>query len=61
MKTALLFFSDVHYSGARPESEGVVLNAFKDDVKEQIKKQGADLVFALIGGDLGQAADNAAS
>ena len=60
-KSKLIFVSDIHYTGLRPESEGAVLKAFLLDVKNHLQNNQGDEVFVLIGGDLVQAADNANS
>ena len=53
MKVLLLNISDIHVmSQDKPENEGVVLNKFIADVKEQIEKFYYDEVFVLISGDL---------
>ncbi len=53
MKVLLLNISDIHVlSQEQTENEGIVLNKFVLDVKEQIKKFNYDDVFVLIGGDL---------
>ena len=57
----LVFISDIHFTGSRPESEGMVLTAFLEDLNSQICDSISDEVFVLVGGDLVQAADNASS
>ena len=57
MKSLFVFFSDIHYTGEKPEQEGVILNAFVKDVQEQLKILPHDEVKYFIGGDLVQAAD----
>ena len=58
MKTILLYFSDIHLTGKTPENEGVVIKAFCEDVKQQLTNLRYNDIFALIGGDLVQAADD---
>lgn len=58
MKTILLYFSDIHFTGRKPENEGVVIKAFCDDVKQQLANLQYNDVYVLIGGDLVQAADD---
>ena len=36
MKTILLYFSDIHLTGNKPENEGAVIKAFCEDVKLQL-------------------------
>ena len=52
MKTILLYFSDIHFSGGKPENEGVVMKAFCEDVKQQLSNLQYNDVYVLIGGDL---------
>lgn len=61
MKTILLYFSDIHLTGQKPENEGAVIKAFCEDVKIQLSNLHYKDVFVLIGGDLVQAADNNSS
>ena len=58
MKTILLYFSDIHFTGGKPENEGVVMKAFCEDVKHQLANLQYNDVYVLIGGDLVQAADD---
>ena len=58
MKTILLYFSDIHFTGKRPENEGIVIKAFCEDVKQQLANLQYNDVYVLIGGDLVQAADD---
>jgi len=58
MKTILLYFSDIHLTGRKPENEGVVIKAFCEDVKQQLANLQYNDVYVLIGGDLVQAADD---
>ena len=57
-KSLIVYFSDIHLTGERPENEGKVISAFCDDVKKQLQTIPHDETFVLIGGDLVQAADN---
>lgn len=59
MKTLIIYFSDVHLTGEKPENEGAVITAFCEDVKKQLMSLQYTDVYVLIGGDLVQAADNA--
>ncbi|MBQ2882336.1 MAG: metallophosphoesterase [Alphaproteobacteria bacterium] len=59
MKTLIIYFSDVHLTGKKPENEGAVITAFCEDVKKQLMSLQYTDVYVLIGGDLVQAADNA--
>lgn len=61
MKTIIIFFSDIHLTGNKPENEGAVLKAFCDDVRLQLSNLQYDDVYVLIGGDLVYAADDANS
>lgn len=61
MKTLLVYFSDIHLTGKEPENEGAVINAFCEDIKRQLMSLQYKDVYVLIGGDLVQAADDAAS
>lgn len=61
MKTLLVYFSDIHLTGEKPENEGAVIKAFCEDVKRQLSELLYDDVYVLIAGDLVQAADNASS
>lgn len=36
MKTILVYFSDIHLTGEKPENEGAVIKAFCEDVKWKI-------------------------
>ena len=58
MKSLIIYFSDVHLTGMKPENEGAVIAAFCEDVKQQLIKLKHGDVFVLIGGDLVQAADD---
>lgn len=58
MKSLFVFFSDIHYTGDRPEQEGVILNAFMKDLQEQLKSLPHDETKFFIGGDLVQSADD---
>ena len=58
MKTILLYFSDIHFTGRKPENEGVVIKAFCDDVKQQFANLQYNDIYVLIGGDLVQTADD---
>lgn len=58
MKTLLIYFSDVHLTGRKPENEGAVIKAFCEDVKRQLMNLQRGVVYVLIGGDLVQAADD---
>ena len=60
-RSLIIYFSDIHLTGERPENEGKVVNAFCDDVKKQLFAIPHEDVFVLIGGDLVQAADDADS
>lgn len=57
MKTILIYFSDIHLTGNKPENEGVVIKAFCEDVKKQLFSMQYNDAYVLIGGDLVQAAD----
>ncbi len=61
MKTILLFFSDIHITGKKPENEGAVIKAFCEDVKLQLTNLQYKDAYVLIGGDLVQAADDSKS
>ena len=58
MKTILLYFSDIRFTGRKPENEGVVIKAFCEDVKLQLASLQCNDVYVLIGGDLVQTADD---
>lgn len=58
MKTILLYFSDIHLTGNKPENEGAVIKAFCEDVKLQLANLQYNDAYVLIGGDLVQAADD---
>lgn len=58
MNTLIIYISDIHFTGSRPENEGVVINAFLIDVKKQLEAIPHQDVFLFIGGDLVQTADN---
>lgn len=60
-QSLIIFISDIHLTGNKPENEGKVINAFCEDVKKQLLAIPHEEVFVLIGGDLVQAADNAYS
>ena len=36
MKTLLVYFSDIHLTGKKPENEGTVIKAFCEDLKKQL-------------------------
>lgn len=57
MKTILVYFSDIHLTGDKPENEGAVIKAFCEDVKQQLFSMQYNDAYVLIGGDLVQAAD----
>ena len=58
MRNLLISLSDIHYmANGAPEDQGVVINAFMNDVVEQIGKIEHDEVFLLIGGDLVQSGE----
>ena len=59
MKTLLVYFSDIHLTGKKPENEGTVIKAFCEDLKKQLLELKSGDVYSLIGGDLVQAADSA--
>ena len=59
--TKLIFISDIHFTGKRPESEDVVIRAFIDDVKKHLSSDPSNKTCVLIGGDLVQAADDPSS
>lgn len=61
MKTLLVYFSDIHLTGDKPENEGTVIKAFCEDLKKQLLELKSGDVYVLIGGDLVQAADSAES
>lgn len=58
MNSLVFFVSDIHYTGKCPESEGVVLRNFLEDMKKQLLDIPHKDAYVLIGGDLVQAADN---
>lgn len=58
MNTIILYFSDIHLTGSKPENEGMVIKAFCEDVKQQLAHLQYNDVYVLIGGDLVQAADD---
>ena len=58
MKNLLVSLSDIHYqTNGAPEDQGVVIDAFVDDVVAQVAKEEHDDVFVLIGGDLVQSGE----
>lgn len=57
MKTILVYFSDIHLTGDKPENEGAVIKAFCEDVKQQLFSMQYNDAYVLIGGDLVQTAD----
>ena len=58
MKNLLVSLSDIHYqANGAPEDQGVVIDAFVDDVVAQVAKEEHDDVFVLIGGDLVQSGE----
>ena len=61
MKTILIYFSDIHLTGEKPENEGAVIKAFCEDVKQQLMALQYNDAYVLIGGDLVQAADDTTS
>lgn len=61
MKTILVYFSDIHLTGEKPENEGAVIKAFCEDVKQQLISMQYNDAYVLIGGDLVQAADKVES
>lgn len=61
MRTILVYFSDIHLTGEKPENEGAVIKAFCEDVKQQLISMQYNDVYVLIGGDLVQAADKVES
>lgn len=61
MKTILVYFSDIHLTGEKPENEGAVIKAFCEDVKQQLISMQYNDAYVLIGGDLVQAADRVES
>lgn len=61
MKTLLIFISDIHLTNGNAEDEGLVINSFLRDVARQLSEIPHDDAYALIGGDLVQAADNSDS
>lgn len=61
MKTLLIFFSDIHLTGKKPENEGGVIKAFCEDVKLQLNTLQYNDTYILIGGDIVQAADEITS
>lgn len=58
MNTLIIYVSDIHFTGRKPENEGVVLNAFLKDVKKQLDGIPHKETFVFIGGDLVQKADD---
>ena len=58
MSTLIIYISDIHFTGTRPENEGAVINAFLKDVKKQLDEMPHKDVFLFIGGDLVQKADD---
>lgn len=58
MNTLIIYVSDIHFTGRKPENEGVVLNAFLKDVKRQLDEIPHKDTFIFIGGDLVQMADD---
>ena len=61
MKSILVYFSDIHLTGKKPENEGAVIKAFCEDVKQQLISLQYNDAHILIGGDLVQAADDTTS
>lgn len=61
MKSILVYFSDIHLTGKKPENEGAVIKAFCEDVKKQLISLQYNDAHILIGGDLVQAADDTTS
>lgn len=60
-RTKLIFVSDIHFTGRRPENEGVVIRAFLVDLENHLRDNKSDEICLVIGGDLVQSADNAES
>ncbi len=58
MNTLIIYISDIHFTGKRAENEGVVINAFIQDVKKQLDEIPHKDTFVFIGGDLVQKADD---
>ena len=58
MKIGIINISDIHFGLGTPESEGIVLTAFVNDVTEQLGKNNYDNLYFFIGGDLINIADN---
>lgn len=58
MNNLLISLSDIHYkANETPEDQGAVINAFIDDVIEQVGQIEHDNVFVLMGGDLVQSGE----
>lgn len=58
MNTLIIYISDIHFTGRKAENEGIVINAFIQDIKKQLNEIPHKEVFVIIGGDLVQTADN---
>lgn len=48
MNTLIIYISDIHFTGTRPENEGVVINAFLEDVKKQLGEMSHKDVFLFL-------------
>lgn len=61
MKTSIVHVSDIHYQDGWHEEQGIVMQAFLDDLEEQVARSDAESWFLCISGDLikrGQDADH---
>jgi ser/thr phosphatase family protein len=38
MNTLIIYISDIHFTGRKAENEGIVINAFIQDIKKQLNE-----------------------
>lgn len=48
----ILHISDIHYDRNEPESQGLIINSFFDDLENKIEKCNRENTFCIISGDL---------
>lgn len=48
----VIHISDIHYDKNEPENQGLILNAFFDDLSKKIDKHNKENTFCIISGDL---------
>ena len=48
----VLHLSDIHYGWKKPEEDGVILDAFFDDLKNTLPINNIDKNYCIISGDL---------